>query len=57
MSSEVPLYKFVKGSGDLAHEQAIEQLTQNGYRVATMMLDPDGRGNNQTVVVLMSRNP
>ena len=50
-----PLYKFVNGNGDSSHQHQINEVAKQGFEVSQVVFDPDGRGDNKRLVVLMHK--
>ena len=49
------LYRFVNGNGDDIHAAALTDAAKDGWAVVHMLFDPDGRGDNKRVVVLLRK--
>ena len=49
------LYRFVNGNGDDIHATALNEAAKDGWTVVHVLFDPDGRGDNKRVVVLLRK--
>ena len=45
-------YKLVRGRGDSTQEDSLNQAAE-GYKATLMAFDPEGRKNNEQLIVLM----
>lgn len=55
MTDDRPRYKLIRGRGDTAQENQINESAAIGYKATLITFDPDGRENNQQVIVVMER--
>lgn len=46
-------YKFIRGTGNAAHETLLNEAAADGYKATLMTFDRNGIANNEQVIVLV----